>query len=300
MNISYSIQKVNFFADQFEDKGKIQEEDLIDAFYNFPFVEQFEEAKNRKLTSCFPKIIFKSDCGLSLSIWAESEEGFFLKYENESQESEFYISNEFNASNDGLIVEDIIELFSKGKIESLLTLRPKENADRLAALSKKLKISNNDQAKTYKYKEKKKFKHFTWLIVCLISTLIFSFFLEGRDFDIAWKIYLFFSMYWLPSLLLYFSYWLKNENTTILIDRELKTITYEKDGTRIKLNRADICDCSLIETRSSRRFVHSFRYLSIEQKNERNFVITNLIVEPELIIEALNLHYRVKRKFLPF
>jgi hypothetical protein len=60
LTITCNIQKVDFFVDQIEDKGLVDLIGAIDAFQNFPFEDQLQQAAQRELTSCFPTISFKS------------------------------------------------------------------------------------------------------------------------------------------------------------------------------------------------------------------------------------------------
>lgn len=292
MKLKYKIQKANFFSDQFEEKGEIDTDMAIEVFQSFPFEQQFEEIKSRKMTSCFPKLIFEKENNESLSIWGENEECFFLHYENRESESNFLISNIYNPDTEQFSTEDVIELFITGKIPSTLNLNSKIGINKHQ--------ETEEKQLTFHSQEKLKYKHYAWVILFLLSTLIIFRFKDNRNFDIAIYVYSFFSLYWLPSAILLITYYLKNKQVIIKIDRNSNTIYFEKNGESIIFNRDDISLCEINKTRFTRKFSHAFKYLWITLKDGRQIVITNLIVEPEIIIQLLNLHYSIDKRVIPF
>ncbi|MFA8434274.1 MAG: hypothetical protein ACEPOZ_07135 [Marinifilaceae bacterium] len=289
--MKYRIQKVDFFSDQYEDKGQISSEEAIEVFQSFPFDQQFAEMRNRKMTSCFPKIIFERECGAFLTIYAENEDGFYFKYENTDSESDFFISNNYNPNSvEGKETpEDIIDFFVSNRLESKLSLRSKKNIE-----------DDNNQTIKYKYRKRKEYKHWAWAILFILSTGTLALFVDEMNMDIALYVYAFFSLYWLPSLVLFFSFYLKNRNATVTIDKVEKTLSYEDSNARITFNRDDIKKCEINRTRAKRKFSNAFKYLWIVLKDNKEVLITNFIAEPENIIEDLNLHYSIDKRVVPF
>lgn len=300
MTYTCSIQKVDFFIDQFEEIGQVNLEQAIDIFQNFPFLDQFREARERDLSSCLPTILFDSPNGEIFKIWAEDDSGFFLHYDNGRQVSDFYLSNDFERNPEGLAVEEFIDLFFNNTIEDELNLVEKvveEENDELADSFDRISSSN---VVTFSFDHNQKFKLYLWTIPWLAIALIFLKFDAGRNFEYGWSLHLFFSIFWLPSSIVHLSYWFKNNGAVVSIDTKSKTLSYKKGGQLIKFNREDIINCEINEARSSKAPWNSYSYIWFVLKDKRQVVISNFITQPENIINEFKPNFKVEKRTIPF
>jgi len=296
MTFTYNIQKVDFFVDQIEDKGQIDLDGAIDAFQNFRFADQLKQADERELTSCLPTISFKSNDGKTLGIWAQDDKGFFLHYDNGSKVSEFFLSNDFEKNPEGLVAEEFIEQFFDGTIEQLLKLEDKLTEGN----ESEVKPTTSNQLIEFSFANTKKIKYYLWTVPFLImAVFLFKTDIE-KHFELGWGLHIMCSFLWLPGTIVHLSYWLKNHNVTVRVDPQAKTLEYEKDGQVIKINRNEIYNCELNETRSGRAPWNSYRYLWIVLNDRKQIVITNFITEPENIINLLKLNFKTDRRTIPF
>lgn len=294
MKFSYSIQKVSFYVDQFEEKGDVTLKKAIHVFQNFPFSEQLEEEGKREMTSCWPKIEFRSENGKLLSIWAEHKDGFYIHYSNGDKVSDIEISYDFEKNPDGMEVEDFIELFFKQEIEETLVLKEKETReDYLFDKDIPMEKSIQDPIQTYSFNETPSFYHLHWAIVWFVLTLFWFEANITKDGDLEWLILLM-TFIWLPNFILHITYWSFSKGTQISIDAINKSIEIERNGFTKKFNRMDIQKCELHEARSSRaKAMGDYRYLLIELNDKSKIVVTNFVTEPENILEPLKLNYEV-------
>ena len=105
MNFTCNIRKVDFYIDEIEELGTVDLDQAILIFLEFPFEAQLQEAKELEALGCPPTVTFLSSDGEELSIWTVNDEGFSLFYDNGTQISNFYISNNIEKNPDGLLVE---------------------------------------------------------------------------------------------------------------------------------------------------------------------------------------------------
>lgn len=296
------IQKVDFFIDQVEEKGDVTLDQAIEIFQNFPFAEQLKEARERELTSCSPTVSFRSADGKVLAVWAQDDKGFSLHYNNTKQVANFYISNDFEKNPRGLVVEEFIELFFNESIEQELNLTDIE-------IEKVSEVEENIESKPqpiysdivkFSFSDTKKFKHLLWTLPFLGLALFLLKVDAQKNFSLGWGFHLFFSLLWLPSIIVHLTYLFKNNGAVVTIDTKSKTLSYEKNGQQIKFNRADIHNCEINEVRSYKAPWNSYRYIWFVLKDSRQVVITNFITEPENIINALKPNFKVDRRTVPF
>ncbi len=296
MTFTYNIQKVDFFVDQFEDKGQINLDGAMEAFQNFPFADQLKQARERELTSCLPTISFKSNDGKILGIWAQDDKGFFLHYDNGTKVSEFYISNDFNKNPEGLAVEEFIGQLFNGTIEHSLKLVDKyaqDNKHETAPIDKKHLLN-------FSFTDTNKLQHYLWTVPFLILSLLFLNADLEKKLELGWGFHLLLSFFWLPGTIVHLSYWFKNNNANVTVDTHAKTIEYGKDRQKIKFNRNEILNCELNESRAWFAPWSSYRYLWIVLNDSRQIVITNFITEPENIIDLLKLNFKTSIRTIPF
>lgn len=301
MNFTYNIQKVNFYVDQFEEKGQVTLKQAIEVFQSFPFIEQLEEKSNREMTSCWPKITFRTEDGKLLSIWAEHSDGFYLHYGNGDKVSDIEISYDFVKNPHGLEVEDFIELFFKEKIEETIVLKEKETQeDYLFDKDIPTEKSNHKRILTYSFDETPSFYHLHWSLVWFALTL-FSFvtnIIKGGNLE--WVI-LVMAFFWLPNFILHTTYWFFSKGTYVSIDTISKSIEIERDGVIRKFTRKDIQTCELHEAKSSKaKAMGDYRYLLFELSDHSKIVVTNFVTEPENILEPLKLNYKVNGRTFAF
>lgn len=278
-------QKPDDFIDEFHDNGFVNLEQAINFFRVYPFVEELKQVRSNELTDRFPIIIFQNDLNCKLSIWKENSDGTFLCYENEKQSSQFFISNNFLENKEGVSVKFFIELFFSETIENEITLKKKRKSNDIRKQPITFSFNDNTQ----------KIGNFYELIPWFIATVfIFVFNLDDLYLSLA------FSLLWLPSCCLFLTYWRVNKNAVVKIDYSQKTLSYNKDGMRIKFNRNEIDKCFIYEVSSSRSMFSSYSYLHIVLSDRRRIVITNFMTEPRNIVKYLDLNYKVDEVIIPF
>jgi hypothetical protein len=300
MTFTCDIQKVDFFIDQIEVKGQVNLDQAIDIFQTFPFADQFKELREREITSCFPTISFKSADKKILSIWAEDEARFSFHYENETQISNFYISNDFGKNPEGLSVEEFIELFFNETIEKELDLINKVEQNVRHEINSANKNSSGTNIIVFSFRDTLKYKLYLWTLPWLAFALIFFRIDANSNFELGWQMHLAISFLWLPSTILHVTYWLKNKDAEVSINTKSKILTYEKGGQQIEFKRDDIHHCEINETRSYKAPWKYYRYVWFVLKDKRQIVITNFITEPESIVNALLPNYKVEKRSIPF
>ncbi len=294
MKIRYLTQKTDSFIDEFKDKGTVDLEQAISYFRAYPFEEELKETKKNEIQNRFSKIIFENENNKKISIWIEDNNGTFLCYENGKQFAQFFISKNFNENNEGLNVEYFLNLFFSENIEEKLNLK---NLKSTPIIEKQLI--------TFSFNDSKKIKNLYNSIPWFLGSIIFLFYDYQSKFGMAIYLHLIFSFFWLPSILLFLSYWRINKNAIVKIDSVEKTLSYEKDGKKLIFNRNEIDKCIINEeeSSSSRSNTKSFSYLRIILLDKKEIIITSFITEPHNITKHLNLNYKVNDRYmaiLPF
>ncbi len=283
-------QQPDDFIDEFHDNGIVNIEQAVNFFRAYPFVEELKKARNNELTNRFSTIKFQNDSNCALSIWKENLDGTFLCYENEKQASQFFISNNFLENKESVSVEFFIELFFSETIENEITLKKKIKFNDIR--KQPISFSFNDDTK----KIRNLYASMPWFVLSILF-LVFSY--EYMSEMIYFHLIL--SLFWLPSCYLYISYWKANKNAVVKIDFSQKTLSYEKDGKRIKFNRNEIDKCFIYEVSpSSRVNTKSFSYLHIVLFDRRRIVITNFIAEPRNVVNYMDLNCKVDEVMIPF
>jgi hypothetical protein len=291
MKYQYLIQKADFFIDEFKDNGTVTLEQAINFFRIYPFKEELMKFQEKEIINRFSKILFKTEDDITLSIWIENNNGYILLYENKKQFAEFFISNDFNENKKGLSVEYFLELFFFQKIEEELNLK-----------NKRIQLKRNIQPIIFTFKNTNKINNLYRSIPWLILSIIIFIYDYNNNFKIGLYVQLIFCLFWLPSFILYLSYWKKNENATVKIDPLEKTIVYEKGGKSVKFNRNEIVKCFINEETSTsvRSNTKSYKYIHFILKDKRAVIITNFITEPENIAKPLNLNCTINDRYISF
>ena len=294
MKNRYLTQKYNSFIDEFQDNGFVNLEKAIECFEEYPFEEELREAKTKLIKNRYSKVIFQNETYKKLSIWIENNQGTFLSYENGKESAQFFISKNFNENMEGLNVEYFLNLFFTEKIEEKLNLKKIESS---------LKIKK--QIITYSFNDSEKINTLYNSIPWFIFSTIFLIYDYQSKFEMVVYVHLMLSLFWLPSLFLFLSYWIKNKNAIVIIDTFENILSYEKDGKRIKFNRNEIDKCVINEEESTsiRSNTKKFSYLHIVLSNKKEVIITNFITEPHNIVKLLSLNYKINDTYmaiLPF
>lgn len=284
MSFTYRIKEIDFFIDQYEDKGIIDLDGAIDVFQKFPFDKQLKERSLREMTSSLPTISFINEANCVLEISAKDDKGFHIDYESSEKISHFFLSNDFYENPQGKSPEEFINLFFDGKIEEEIILRLKGNSSQ----------DVEECILKYQFMGKAKLGFYFWTLPYLIFSLLILLSNYGLSLNIV------FAFFWLPGTILHISYWLKNKNTIVTIDRKKKNLTYEKMGKEITFNRSEIHYCEINETKSIRAPWNKYRYIWIVLNDKRQVVITNFITEPENIVQDLKLNYSIDKRAVPF
>ncbi|HJS01677.1 MAG TPA: hypothetical protein VJ780_12160, partial [Flavobacterium sp.] len=135
-----------------------------------------------------------------------------------------------------------------------------------------------------------------WFII----SVVFLFYDYQSKFGMVIYAHITLSLFWLPSLFLFLSYWLINKNAIVKIDSFENIISYQKDNKKIMFNRNEIDKCILNEeeSTSNRSNTKKFSYLHITLFNKEEIIITNFITEPRTIINLLNLNYKVNDRLM--
>lgn len=289
MKNRYLTQKTDSFTDEFKDNGTVDLEQAIEYFRKYPFEEELKETKKNEIQNRFSKIVFENQNNKKITIWIKDSNGTFLRYENEKQFAQFFISKNFNENKEGLSVEYFLNLFFSGNIEEKLNLKNQKSITKI-----------EKQLITFSFNDSKKIKNLFNSIPWFLGSIIFEFYDYQSKFGISIYLHLILSFFWLPSVLLFLSYWRINKNAIVKIDSLEKTLSYEKDGKRIKFNRNEIDKCIINEEKSSssRSNTKNFSYLRIILFNKKEVIITNFITEPHNIVNYLNLNYKINDRYM--
>lgn len=291
MTFKWKIRKVGFFSDQLDEKGEINYGEAIEEFHNFPWKEQLEEIKLRKMTSSIPTICFVNNELHKIEIFTTNLNHFEVYYQNKSQYANIKISNDF--LNQNISIEDLIKLFFTGEIEKNLNLKTllKEKIDKKTT---RFDINEKNDIKLLT-------NSFIWLLANIVAIFLLSskgiFSKENLSFIIF--IQVFFLCFWLPGIFLYVTYKNRNSNSRLSISSNDKTIEYSDSYHNQKISRNDVKFCYFIKTESYRVPWYGFEYLRIELNNGKSIVITCLLADLNKVVETLNLHYKEYKSTVP-
>ena len=283
-------QRPDDFIDEFNDNGFVNLEEAINFFRTYPFVEELKLVRSNELTERFSIIKFQNNSNCMLSIWKENLDGTFLCYENENQFAQFFISNNFLENKDGLNTDYFIKLFFLETIENEITLKKKIKSNDIR--KQPIAFSFNDDTK----KIRNLYASLPWFVFSMLFLILGYKHMSDLIF-----LHVILSLFWLPSCYLYLSYMRVNKNAKVKIDYSQKSLSYEKDGKRIKFNRSEIDKCFIYEVSASSRLnTKSFSYLHIVLFDRRRIVITNFIADPRNVVNYLDLNYKVDEVMIPF
>lgn len=289
LEVRYLIQKPDDFIDEFKEIGIVNLKQAINSFREFPFEKDLIETRQKEIKNRFSKIVFQSNDGKKVTIWAENNKGFFFCYENEKKSSQIFISDNFIENKEGLSVEYFLSLFFSENIEKELKLKKIKTNRKIR--KQITTFSFNDFPKAYTL-----YNSIPWFVISVIL-IIYDFGTQSGELT---YVHLVLSLFWLPALYLYISYWKINNNASITIDNFENILTYQKDEKKISFNRNEIdkCTINIEESTSSRSNTKEFSYLHIVLLTKEEIIITNFITEPYNIVELLNLNYKVNDRYM--
>lgn len=299
MNFTCNIRKVDFFIDEIEELGTVDLDQAILIFQEFPFEAQLQEAKELEALGCPPTVTFLSSDGKELSIWTVNDEGFSLFYDNGTQISNFYISNNIEKNPDGLLVEEFIELFFNGTIEHELKLADKDEYD-VEPLLEAYENNNSAPIVTFQYKGMENIKPYIFTLVYLVGAIIIFILDAQSNFKMGWGFHAIISLFWLPGTYLQYTYWQKNKGATVTINKETKTLKYLSDYENIQFKRTDIKYCKVVECTSIKAPWSGYSYILFKLNNGKQVVITNFITNHSNIINTLKPLVKNEKEIIPF
>lgn len=294
---SWKIQLSEFYSDQFKDKGSVEKEKAIEAFQFFPWDKEIDDYKGRDDNPTAPRILFTSSDNRVLDISTINLSGFDLEYTNfaTNKYSEFYISNNFNNKNH--TIEELIEYFFDNSLEEHIKVKniPKK-IEKPEAIKKEKKQSKNVEF-SFKQNHFKAlgFLTFMWMGVSIIFVMIDN--IEDTKFSIL--INLFLLLNWLPTFVLHFTYYLKNNKSKVIIDTKNHELTYIKGEKLIKFNRDDIFRTQVTTVDKGKASWRNYSYVWFILKDKRYVTISCLVGDPHEIVETLNCKYEERTRWIP-
>ena len=294
-NFNWKIQLSEFYSDQFEDKGLVDKEKAVEAFQFFPWEKEVDDFNGRNDNPTAPRIIFTAPDNRVLDISTINLDNFYVEYSNFTAKkySEFYISNDFNKKN--WTIEELIEFFFDNSLEEHIKLENiLDETEETETIKKEKKPAKNIEF-SFKPQHLKilSILPFFWLGFSIV--LIFT--NKIMDAQLPLFIHLFLLSKWLPSFIVHLNYYLKNNNSKVIIDIKNHDLTYIKEETEIKFNRDDIFRAQV--TIVDRGSMINYSYVWFMLKDKRYVTITCFIADPYEIVETLNCRYEERTRWIP-
>lgn len=104
--------------------------------------------------------------------------------------------------------------------------------------------------------------------------------------------------FYFPGVYYYYRYFDQEKHTEMELDRKHELLKYSNLADNLLFHRSQIESCILYK---SMAFPYEFAFLSLALKGGKSVCISNLIVEPDKIIDALGLQAEVKKRLInPF
>ena len=271
-------------------QGLINLEKAISLFESFPWEEQLEKVEIReqnKLSSIYPRVYFYNNRGEYLSIYTNNLDGFIVNYDNNDAYNETYIPNDVTQKPMDVTVERVIELFFKDTLDELLVLYPKN------------KVLENQDILKFEFGKSKQ-SLFSPLLFLLIPLFIVILENPSSEKTLNFLIYseLLLLLFLSPLLILNYQYWKNDKKQIVEVDQKNKHIKIVKNNRSILIHRNQVISCDFIHTSPTKRLLREYRYLRIKTSTD-TFIITHLTVDPEIVINALSIHYKEEEVFYP-
>lgn len=266
--------------------GEIGVDEAIQAFNDFPWSQQLEEAENREMNSTLPTMYLKCEDGRKLGIWTSNLENFELYYCNSSRESYFTLSRDVTRNIEGLFVEDFIAWFYSGEIENKLKLSRKEK-------TRKSRFDLN-----FQFNMRSHLSFFIpvgiWLPLHLgimqidfgsVTSNIFTNTVAG--------------VCWIFPIALYVQYYIINHKASLTTSANKKSLVYKDPEKTIEFNPVDIKYCEYVKTRSFLAPWSLNKYIRLVLKDDRNIILTCLLGEVEEFLTETRVLYKKSRPIVP-
>jgi len=290
MDITLGYQYADFDPDDVRrQKGIFDVEKAINLFNSFPWDEQFEKVLRRQesnQSSTAPTIYFYKSENHFLSVSASTDEGFLVFYREGNRFGELYVTNNVLEKPLDLSVEQFIQDFFNDKIEEALQLYEYEPID--------------DQSETIdlvlNYDKSKLYRPFLFVLI----PFIYLFF----DYDPVLIFPIVLSMAGglliavIPRLYLNFTYWKNDSDQKFSYKPKNKILTIIKNRKTIEIPKNEIKSCDLVHTRITQKAFRECSYLRIQTDND-SFIITHLTVNPEKLLQLLNVNFHDIEVFYP-
>jgi hypothetical protein len=295
MTFTCRIQWADHHPDEAEFKGEVTLETAIDLFRRFPWEKQLEIAGKRaddNLTSTPPTLIFNHAENEKLAIFALEQEGFYVSYETLTHFAEVYVSHDFTKNPAGFTVEEMIEHFFENKIRTILNSAEKTEKPAESHCS-------------FDIRSTKKIKFLWPVIISAGLTVLFLYFIidlsVSHDKLIKESLYILLCPWVisLPSIFLYSLYYFTDKGKKIELNTETKQLTITDKSQYISISKNDIQECTVVANSNGRAFWSNFQYLRIKISETQAFIITSLIVDPDEIVELLQVNYKKDEVFFP-
>jgi len=297
MKFYWKTKRIESFQDEFEEKGLINCEQAVSIFQTYPWEENVKKSLNDGISYSLPTIVFYNEKNEQLEIGTTDLSSFDLFFFNTSHYAQLRISNDFSLNPEGVSVEDFIELFFNGEMQEKVHLEPIPLNETII-LENELNVIEYDFNKNSFLKIKISFSIFFFIN-------IFSFFfffnneIYSKNLSIALILHIIILLFWLPSIYLFYTYYIKNNNAILKVDSKLNTIEYADRKQNLKFNKRDINFCILFRKVGKESIIHDFKYLRIDLKNGESIWITSLLGNVEKIIESLNLRCKINDSIIP-
>ncbi len=284
------------YADEFKEKEIIVKEKAVEEFQLFPWDKEIDDYKRRDDNPTIPKIIFDSDDKRQLIISSTSNKGYEVEYKNltTNKFSDFYLSSNFEKKN--YTPEEIIEFFFDNVLEQYIKLK-----DIPKPIEKK--TSDKKSPKNIEFiftPSLRPLFSFNFLLTLLLFVSYFIIAYQEPTFP-KW-ILLLFTFTWPIPIIVHLTYYLKNANAKVIIDKKNHDLIYIKGSKKIKFNRDEIFRCQVTFSKRSRTSMcDDYSYVWFILNDRTYIVITHFIADPHEIVETLNCRFEEKSTgaFLP-
>lgn len=294
MPITCEVQRFDYFHDQTENLGEVTLEAALLLFEKFDFSGQFEEMKERQVSSCNPTVTYRNSKGPTLIISAADESEFYITYKTEDEYADLVLPMSVHLNPNGRSPEDYLHLFFNGTLEEHLFLKPMPSLEPEAAEKSR---ENEEAFREHPFSLSRGLRKWIYSLPFLIMhVMLINIMPSNVESQIIFHGLMCF--FWLPSTLLLLTYSFHDGGVRLIVSETEKSLTLIKGEKEHSFSRDQIYRCEVIEARKGPWM--GFRYLWIVLKDRRKFVITNLVAEPSEVVDYLNLHHTVDQVFIPF
>lgn len=297
MKITYALQKSDEIYSAPEEKGAIDLDTALQLFENFTAMKFFPDKIEGILDSNVISIIFTDENKRTLKLSATNNKGVSVSFENSKEFFQLFLPNLFEGREPEYYAEDFIEFFFNSEIENKVNLTSKDVLDTFYEVNP-LKKPLPGSSHSFSSSGRKNYKKLYFTLPFLIFSLLILRVGFVHGFEGMLYVQIFFGILWVPGIILHLSYGIKNNNAEVFIKDS--TCTYEKNGKTITFKRSDIYNYDINESKKSSAPWGAYRYFWVVLHDRQQIVITNFVAEPEEILDALGLEYKVDEHMIPF